>query len=101
MQLRPLAGERFSTFQLTHVKTDRKEELIAHGSLLKKMEALDTCEVSAYAPPPEAWRRRHAAYLTAKLEPSQIKCFEVPVVVIAGVGPNYACFFRKPCSRGL
>ena len=43
MQLRPLAGERFSTFQLTHIKTDRKEELGVHGSLLKIMEALDTC----------------------------------------------------------
>ena len=30
--------------------------------------------VSAYALSPETWRERHAAYLTAKPSPSQIKC---------------------------
>lgn len=37
---------------------------------------------SAYAPPPEAWRGRHAAYLTAKLGPSQIKRIQVSVRMI-------------------
>ncbi|MDU7557524.1 MAG: hypothetical protein E7K65_06620, partial [Pseudomonas sp.] len=71
-------------------KTDRKEELIARGSLLKKMEALDPHVISAYAPSPEAWRRRHAAYLTAKLGPSQIKRIERSSAVFAREGPENA-----------
>lgn len=61
-----------------------------HGSLLKKMEALDTHVISAYAPSPEAWRRRHAAYLTAKLGPSQIKRLKMSNAVFIREAPENA-----------